>query len=406
MHHVTRGRLLLSRLMIGIVLAFSLAAMAPGVSTHAKPITPEAALVRLVTATQIQAGWFAPAFLAQVSVAQIEQARASLLAELGAYEGIQPQPDGSFLLRFQRGTDLAQIALDAQGRIIGLFFKPPALLHLSVAAALQPFKKLPGKVSVLVLSGGVSKGALNADLPLGVGSAFKLAVLAALERQVRAGQRSWSQVVTLKQAYKSLPSGILQTWPAGSHLTLETLASLMISQSDNTAADTLIHVVGRVAIDPLIPAADRPILTTHALFVLKDPAHAALRAAYLRGNQAQRLAAITQAEALPLPSPSLFGGGPVAPNVEWFFSARQLCGLMQQVHTLPLMGINPGIANPSDWRSVAFKGGSEPGVLNLTTMVAARDGTLSCVAATWNNTSALNEGQFEGYYGALLATLR
>lgn len=373
--------------------------------TQAASITPEAALVRLLTATRIQASWFAPSFLAQVSVARIEQVRAGLLAQVGAYEGVEPQADGSFVVRFQRGTVQAQIALDAQGRITGLLFKPPRLTPTSMAAALQPLKTLPGTVSALVVTDGVTKAAINADQPLAVGSAFKLAVLAALRRQIAAGTLSWSTVVTLKQAYKSLPSGILQTWPAGSPLTIETLASLMISQSDNTAADTLIHVVGRAAIDALIPARDRPILTTHAAFVLKDPAHADLRNAYLHGTAAQRLAAVERAESLPLPPAGLFAGGPVAPEIEWFFTPRELCGLMQQVHTLPLMSINPGVADPADWQSVAFKGGSEPGVINLTTMVTARDGVTSCVVATWNNSAALDETTFEGIYAGLLAAV-
>lgn len=44
---------------------------------------------------------------------------------------------------------------------------------------------------------------------------------------------------------KSLPGGILQNWPKGAPLTLHTLAGLMISQSDNTAADTLLEILGR-----------------------------------------------------------------------------------------------------------------------------------------------------------------
>jgi hypothetical protein len=39
-------------------------------------------------------------------------------------------------------------------------------------------------------------------------------------------------------------------------------------------------------------------------------------------------------------------------------------------------------------------------------MVTAHNGTTSCVAATWNNTSALNEQQFGVDYASLLAALR
>ena len=82
-----------------------------------------------------------------------------------------------------------------------------------------------------------------------VGSAFKLAVLAALKDQVAAGALAWDDVATLEAGHISLPSGILQAWPVGSPLTIHTLASLMISVSDNTATDALIALLGRDLIE-------------------------------------------------------------------------------------------------------------------------------------------------------------
>jgi hypothetical protein len=56
---------------------------------------------------------------------------------------------------------------------------------------------------------------------------------------------------------------------------------------------------------------------------------------------------------------------------------------------------------------VAYKGGSEPGVLNLTTWLLARDGRPFCVSATWNNPQArLDESQFFLLYTSLLNTLK
>jgi beta-lactamase class A len=180
--------------------------------------------------------------------------------------------------------------------------------------------------------------------------------------------------------------------------------------SDNTAANMLIRVVGRAAIDPLIPANDRPILTTRELFVLKDPANRTLRDRYLAATTpGARLSILQQADRLPLPSLATIGPlltkGPVSPRVEWFFSVRDLCGLMGQVQHLPQMSVNPGVANPADWMHVAYKGGSEPGALNLTTMVTAHDGATYCVAATWNNAALLDEGRFEALYSSLLHAL-
>lgn len=251
--------------------------------------------------------------------------------------------------------------------------------------------------------------AVDPDRPLAVGSAFKLSVLAALQRRIKAGQLSWTQMVTLHAEDKSLPSGVLQTKPDGSRYSVADLARYMISVSDNTAADLLIHLVGRAAIAPLIPARDRPILTTREAFVLKDPARQGLRDRYLAAGPTERLAILAQADRLPLPSLQTLGPllakGPVSPEVEWFFSARQLCGLIGQVRQLPQMSVNPGVANPAEWAHVAFKGGSEPGVINLTTLVTAHNTATSCVSATWNNTATLDEGRFESLYSSLLHSL-
>jgi CubicO group peptidase (beta-lactamase class C family) len=151
--------------------------------------------VRVLTVTPIQAAWFAPAFLAQVSVPQVEQVINGLKAELGPYRSVQDQPDGSYLVHFQNGTATAQIHLDAQGRIDGLLFsnlKPTPAQGTSTtastnrAAAMNAY--LTGLLQAKVFSGSVlvarhgrvilSKGYGFADLadhlPNTVNSEFRI----------------------------------------------------------------------------------------------------------------------------------------------------------------------------------------------------------------------------------------
>lgn len=79
---------------------------------------------------------------------------------------------------------------------------------------------------------------------------------------------------------------------------------------------------------------------------------------------------------------------------------------LEEVADLQVMSINPGVANPQDWQKVAFKGGSEPGVLNLTTWLQAKNGKKYCVVATWNNSNAqLEESKFMGLYGGVITQL-
>ena len=55
---------------------------------------------------------------------------------------------------------------------------------------------------------------------------------------------------------------------------------------------------------------------------------------------------------------------------------------------------------------VSFKGGSEPGVLNLTTWLVSKDGQTYCVSATWNNSNTvLDDERFFALYGGIIAGL-
>lgn len=369
------------------------------------PLTPKAALERLFTEQPAKAEWFAPVFLQQVPLAQVEAILQQLLGGLGRYEGVEP--DGpNFRVNFERGVVPAQISLDAQGRIQGLFFRPPQpKTALTSEQLLAEYRKLPGQVSVLVLEGTQERLGLNTDSVLAVGSSFKLAVLEALRQQIEAGQRRWGDTVPLRPEWKSLPSGTLQNLPDGTSLSLEQYATQMISISDNTATDALINIVGRAEVEKLTPR-NRPFLTTREAFVLKNPQNREWLERY-RANPAERAALLPQLARLPLPDVSVFAGGPVAVDVEWFFSTRELCALMGRVQALPLMSLNPGLANPADWQRVAYKGGSEPGVLNLTTWLTAKDGRQYCVSATWNNPQArLDENQFFLLYTSLLNSLK
>jgi beta-lactamase class A len=362
-------------------------------------ITPTAALERLFSAPTPQAEWFAETFRAVVPLSQVEQILDGLRTTLGQYRSVRSEGE-NFVVVFENGEASAQVVLNNAGQFTGLLLRPVSEA-IAPAAAIEQLKALPGQTNLLILEGDRQLAAHNADQPLAVGSAFKLAVLAALRQQIEQGKRNWRDVVELQPEDKSMPSGILQDWFDGALLTIESLATLMISQSDNTATDTLMNRVGREAIEPLAPQT-RIFLTTREFFALKNPENAALLQRYRAGDRGV-LAELANA---PLPEASLFGNDPVEQDVEWFFTPKELCGLMKQVADLPLMSVNPGVADPSQWQRVAYKGGSEPGVLNLTTWLEA-DGKTYCVSATWNNPeAALEEIQFFTLYGGVIEGLR
>lgn len=371
---------------------------------QAPVMSPQQALERLFTTPEIQADWFTPAFLQQVSATQIQGVISQITQNLGEYQSVA-ETEAGFEVRFEHGTVPAQIELDSNGQITSLFFQP-AITPISPEEAASAIQEAPYSASLLILKNGEEQANVSADQPLAVGSAFKLAALAALQEQVQTEELSWDTVVELQPEWKSLPSGILQDWPIGSALTIETLATLMISISDNTATDALINIVGRENIEALTPR-NQPFLTTREFFTLKNPANASWLERYRAGDLDTQRQVLTEVPNLPLPAASVFAGDPISLDVEWFFTGQELCQLIEQVAPLSAMRVNPGVANPADWQQVAFKGGSEPGVLNLTTWLVDQAGDTYCVTTTWNNPDqALDETALSQFHQGAIAGLK
>ena len=130
-----------------------------------------------------------------------------------------------------------------------------------------------------------------------IGSAFKLYVLHALGSAVAAGKVGWEEPLTITAQLKSRLSGVLQYEPDGTQISVQDTAAKMISISDSTAADMLINLVGRSAVEAALtatgmanPALDRPFLTTREMSVLALEHWPGLAQRYLAANEAGRRA--------------------------------------------------------------------------------------------------------------------
>lgn len=362
--------------------------------------TPEIAALKAVLADgPLDENLFAASFLAALPKAQLEEVTAGVKAAIGPVTAVTARGGQDYLVETATHEMESKIALDGEGRIAGLLFGPPISKNADIGALIGEMGAMAPDAAVLVMADGAVLHAVNADAPLAVGSAFKLGVLKALNEQIGAGRHSWDEVVTLAEADRSLPSGILQGWPEGMPMTLASLASLMISISDNTATDVLMRIVGRDAVEAALGIA--PALTTRELFVLKADRDAVAR--YVAGDVDEKRAVLAEIAAHPLPDPSALTPHDV--GAEWYVPAERLCELIEAVAALPPMQINPGVAARADWQDIAFKGGSEIGVLNLTTRVTGKDGTRYCVVASWNDTKAIDETRATGAYASLLAAL-
>lgn len=364
---------------------------------------------------------FSNGFQAAIPAAQIKALSTNLTAQFGAaVEVVLLEPrDGTraaLEIRFERGLAKGGIAIDPaeDNRVSELVFTSVDVLAIAgdtpekIAADLAA---LPGSVNAWFgpLEGGTPVINIGANTPLALGSTFKLYVLAALAEDVKAGHRQWSDVVALTA--KSYPSGQLQDWPQGAPVTLHTLASLMISISDNTATDQLIAVLGRNRILKLMrdsghadPARNDPFLSTRELFILKtmDPM-------FLDQWRTRSPDAMVAAEVLmTVANPSLdevnaaFANGPKAIDIEWFASPADLAKLFAHMRrnadpkVFDIMAINPS-ATPlikANWDYIGYKGGSEPGVMNLTWLLRDTAGRDHVLTLGWNNpAAALDEGK-------------
>ena len=372
---------------------------------QALELSPQDAIARLFTSPQVQQDWFVSSFIRQIPLPRIENILNNIQQTLGTYQSIEKDGE-DYRVIFEKGVVPTKIRLNSEGKIVTLLFQSPIANQISLEEAVEKYQELPGKVSFLVLEGDSILAALNPDQPLGVGSAFKLAVLATLQQQIDAGDHTWEDVVQLQPNWKSLPSGVLQTWPDFTPLTLQTLATLMISQSDNTATDALIEILGREEIETFAPR-NQPFLTTREAFTLKNPDNQVLLERYRQGDLTSRRELLTEVKEAPLPNKAIFQADqPLATDVEWFFTSRELCNLLDEVAGLPLMSVNPGAAKAENWERVAFKGGSEPGVLNFTTQLKSQDGKTYCVVATWNNSEALDDLGFFTLYSSVIENLK
>lgn len=366
-------------------------------------------------AGEAYAQYFDDAFLEQVPPDQLDAIFSDLRSRTGPVSAVVPAErrsatSGQFRFHTEGGFSVpVDLAINPQPphRIMGLWLSAPVPLSSTFDALHDRLAQLPGTVGMIAMRLAPEPAViaeLNADTSLALGSAFKLFVLAEVERAVADGALRWDSVLILQPEWRSLPSGILQNWPDGAPITIHTLASLMISLSDNTATDALIHILDRdrveSAVERLAPASadrNRPFLTTREVFQLKSEPESELTERYLAADADARRQILAE-EGLP-PTESLmpFADGMPAliRELEWFASAREMAGVLDVLRTgdddvaREIMAINSGIQLDDDaWPYIGFKGGSEPGVLNLSYLLRSASGEWYAVVATWNDPSA------------------
>lgn len=332
---------------------------------------------------------FADSFLAQVSPEQFAAISQQLTKQFGVPIGVETvERTGAnaaqITLRFEKALASGPMTLeDAEPyKVSGLLLNDIKPVNDSADGITADLQALAGSKAAWFgpIDGEPVFAFGDASTPYPIGSTFKLYVLAALSRAVSEGRLSWDQVVTLDA--KSFPSGVMQNWPDGAPVTLQTAATLMISISDNTATDLVMRAVGREAIEAEMRASGHanidktlPFLSTREMFVIKS---GDMGEAYAAADQAQRRAMLATLDLNDIDEARFLetftSGTPVlVEDIEWFASMADQRGLMRVLAALPddtarqIMAVNTALGDEEEagWDYVGYKGGSEAGVLNM-----------------------------------------
>jgi beta-lactamase class A len=386
---------------------------------------------------------FTKEFLAQVPPAQFLAIAAELHQQLPPVKVLKK--DGKAPLELEAILDtkaggirvkLAMTAAEPR-KIHTLLFQPasteaPPKSYGEVVAQLQQAGATP---SFFIAEVNQKKGqctsrqAFDAGKRLAIGSTTKLWVLLATEAKLAAsrGKLTWDSKLAIRDEAKSLPSGVLQDQPAGTELTVREFAHKMIGISDNTATDHLLAFAGREAVERAMkaaghgaPALNTPFLSTRELFAVKLLATPEELDGLRRTKGTARRKMLEALGKRPMTLESVkdkIWTEPKLLEFEWFANGGDLCSAMASLgvagkfdpksEVLTALAQNPGM--PIDravFPYVGFKGGSEPGVMNLTYLLQRADGRWFVVVATVNDPAkAVVEGTVVGAVGGAISLL-
>lgn len=307
-------------------------------------------------------------------------------------------------LQSPQGQELEMhLALDEDGLIETLFFaepREPVEPAEGFEEVDERLTELPGEVHAVVVEDGETLVEVYDGEPAPLASVAKLYVALALAGAVEAGEVSWDDTLEVTEDLRSLPSGTLQDQPAGYETTVFDVAQRMIQISDNTGTDMLIDLLGRDAVEQAVadsghhnPALMDPFPTTREMFQLRW-GFPELGEDWKEGDAEARNEILEEIgeEDLEITDDDVEADD-VDFDIDWYATPDDLISLYEQLFEAmeeheeleAVLASNPGLTfgefSPEDlwWDTLAFKGGSLPGVLNGAWQAESEDGTVRTV---------------------------
>ncbi|OUS00181.1 hypothetical protein A9Q84_03080 [Halobacteriovorax marinus] len=282
----------------------------------------------------------------------------SLFKDLGKCSKVEFEK-GKFTFNFSKHI-LKGTFLEEEGKLVSIWFDSPRLKNKNIKNLLKTLEQQGRDVSYY-FTDGTKKLNKNIDKKLNIASSFKLKLLLDLKNCVQDKICSYDDHLILEKNIKTSPSGILQDWPNNTKLLVSTAAHLMISLSDNTATDLVIHYLNKLK--------KRKRRTMQKRFIdLYSPKSKSFGPKdYTKVNLAKYA----------------IQGGSIG-------TTFNLCQTMLKLSGTPTLTINQdGLGE--ELTDLHFKGGSRFGVYQKTYAWKTKEKSWSCLSITINDSKGVNE---------------
>lgn len=319
-----------------------------------------------------------------------------------------------FSTKHSSGKILDYTLVDKQGVATGLWLhgeKAKPVNYKDFQAVVDDFNQLPSP-RLLIQVNKKNKVELNSNKRTPLGSIFKIFVLDSLNEEIKNKNYSWSSDLKIKEQWKSLPSGVMQDEPVGKSFELRYYAQQMISISDNTATDHLIHTLGKTKIEKQIKRRklsktfgwSRPFLTTMELFKIRASFSPYDYKTYAADGRTARMLKIQK---LPTSKDEKFFDN-ISKwqeprglfDAQWFSTPNEVCQLLSQMsleanpEVLTIMSKNTPFASPEKFKRVLYKGGSEPGLVQMAYLLNKENEEICLYAGIADTANLVDEAKF------------
>ncbi len=237
-----------------------------------------------------------------------------------------------------------------------------------------------------------------------IGSGFKLFILGTLAKETNGDRRQLANVMKLRADWIGPPHSEMAEWPLGSPATLNTFALKMISISDNTATDHLLHLLGRENIEQQMAVMghqhsqwNRPLLSTREMTMLRNKRTGMLGKKYLAlDEQARRKFLADHFTGVP-DYETLDFDTAAFDMAEWYATPMDMAHALswlkqhtqsdQPAHLLrEVLAVEPKLPHDAQiWPYVGFKGGSEDKLIAGNWLLQNRNGRWYTFHVFWNS---------------------